>query len=72
MFSTILAYTTFTATSILFLAVLMSSLIPKTEAEKRMEYLRNYANGKRKTIIDWRKALVAFLLWAMSGIYIWG
>jgi hypothetical protein len=72
MFSTILAYTLFTITSLLFLAVIVNSLIPKTEAEKRMENLRNYANGKRKTVIDWRKALFAFFLWAVSGIYIWG
>ena len=71
MFSTILTYGTFTVTTLLFLALIIDALIPKTDAQKALERLERYVSGKT-TVLDWRKIFVLFVLWAASGIYIWG
>lgn len=57
MFSTILAYGTFTVTTLLFLALIIDTVIPKTDTQQAL---------------DWRKVFVLFALWVASGIYIWG
>ena len=71
MFSTILAYGTFTVTTLTFLALIIEPLIPKSDAQKALQRLERYASGKT-TVLDWRKILVLFVLWTASGIYIWG
>ena len=71
MFSTILAYGTFTVTTLMFLALIIDALIPKTDAQKSLEQLQRQLSGKT-TVLDWCKIFVLFVLWAASGIYIWG
>lgn len=71
MFSTILSYGTFTVTTLLFLALIIDTVIPKTDTQQALERLESYTSGKKK-VTDWRKVFVLFALWVASGIYIWG
>jgi hypothetical protein len=71
MFSTILAYGVFSITTIIFLVLIIDALIPKSELDKSMEKLEQYISGKKR-VTDWRKIFVFFVLWAASGIYLWG
>lgn len=71
MFSTILAYSVFIITTIIFLVLIIDALIPKSELEKSKEELEQYISGKKR-VTDWRKIFVIFVLWAASGIYLWG
>jgi hypothetical protein len=70
-FSIVVAYGVFALTTIILLALIVNALIPKSDLEKLQERLQSIKTG-HTTKIDWRKVFVLFLLWAASGVFLFG
>jgi hypothetical protein len=70
-FSTVLAYSVFVFTSLVLVFAIIGNLTPKSEVQKLREKLETYKTG-RVMRTDWRKVVFFFLLWAVSGIYLFG
>jgi ABC-type sugar transport system permease subunit len=71
MFSTILAWAIFVISSIVLLLITYDGLRPRSEDELRMERLQAYVRGYRTSYSFWR-ILVIFVVWAASGVFLFG
>lgn len=71
MFSTILAYAVFGFTTLILVAVIYDNLRPRSELEKLADEFQAIERGYR-TVFSFWKTLVVFLIWAATGIYLFG
>lgn len=71
MFSTILAYAVFGFTTLILVAIAYDNLRPRSELEKLAEEFQAIKRGYR-TVFSFWKTLVVFLIWAATGIYLFG
>jgi hypothetical protein len=71
MFSTILAYAVFGFTTLILVAVTYDNLRPRSELEKLAEDFEAMRRGYR-TVFSFWKTLAVFLIWAATGIYLFG
>jgi len=68
MFTTIVAYSVFGLTSLVFVALIIDALIPKNELEKALEA---YRKGYTEKYNFWKISLV-FFVWFVSGWFLFG
>lgn len=71
MFSTILAYAVFGFATLVLVAIIYNTLRPRSELEKLAEDIQTIRQGYRTAFSFW-KTLVVFLIWAATGIYLFG
>lgn len=71
MFSTILAYAVFGFTALILVAGAYDALRPRSELEMRAERIEAITRGYR-TVFSFWKTLAVFLIWAATGIYLFG
>jgi hypothetical protein len=71
MFSTILAYAVFGFTALILVAGAYDYLRPRSELEKRAEKIEAIKRGHRTEYSFW-KILTVFMIWAATGIYLFG
>ena len=71
MFSTILAYAVFGFTSLVLVAIVYDNLRPRSDMEKLAEDIQAIRRGYR-TVFSFWKTLVVFMIWAATGIYLFG
>lgn len=71
MFSTILAYAVFGFTTFVLVAIAYDNLRPRSELEKLAEDFEAIRRGYR-TVFSFWKTLTVFLIWAATGIYLFG
>lgn len=71
MFSTILASAVFGFTTLLLVVVAYDNLRPRSDFEKLVDDIEAVRRGYRRVFSFW-KTLVVFLIWAATGIYLFG
>lgn len=71
MFSTILAYAVFGFTTLILVAGAYDYLRPRSELEMRAERIEAIKRGYRTEYSFW-KILTVFMIWAATGIYLFG
>ena len=69
-FTSVVAWAVFVATKLLLMIVVADAFLESEEA-RRLRELREKLEGK-KTVIDWRKIAVLFVIWFVSGWYLFG
>lgn len=70
MFSNVVAWAVFAATSLLLIAAAYETFRTKSEADKALERLQHYS-GKR-TKISAVRVLIVFAVWFAAGVYVLG
>jgi len=70
-FTSGVAWAAFLLTSLVWLALIVDALIPRSEFEKTMHRLEHAQNGYTVKH-DWRKIAVMFAIWFASGWYLFG
>lgn len=71
MFSTILASAVFGLTTLMLVSAIYTILRPRSDAEKIAKNIQAIQRGYQVTYSFWR-VLVCFLIWAATGIYLFG
>lgn len=71
MFSTVLAYAVFGFTTMILVAAAYEVSRPRSELEKLAENFEAIKRGYR-TVFSFWKTLTVFMIWAATGIYLFG
>jgi hypothetical protein len=71
MFSTVVAYSGFTITSIVFLLLIADAIVNRKH-NKRMSDLYRVSGYPRGTAYMNGRMLFLIVVWVASGIYLWG
>lgn len=70
MFSTVVAWGVFAATSLLLIAAAYEAFRTKSEAEQALEKLQKYSG--KGTKISAVRVLIVFAIWFAAGVYLLG
>lgn len=71
MFSTILVWAAFVLSSLVLLSLVYDVLRPRSDLEIQLERLQSYARGYSTYYSFW-KVLTIVVIWAASGIFLFG